>query len=70
MSMTLLSDFLQDLAAFQANYMQLSHFEYKLVRFLRLHIFLLDMSSDPPCACLFKQEGWDQLSTVVGFHLP
>lgn len=65
-----LSDLLQDLAEFQANYMQLSHFEYKLVRFLRLHIFLVGMSSDPPCTHLFKQEGWEQLSAVVGFHLP
>lgn len=65
-----LSDLLQHLAEFQANYMQLSHFESKSVAFLRLYIFLLDMSSDPPCTHLFKQEGWDKLSSVTGFHLP
>lgn len=65
-----LSDFLQHLAEFQGNDMQLSHFESKRVGFLRLHIFPLDMSSNPSCTSLFKQEGWDELPTVAGFHLP
>lgn len=66
------SDLLQHLAEFQANSTQLSHFESKPVWFRRLHVYLLDISSNPPpcCAHIFKQKGWDMLSVVVGFHLP
>lgn len=65
----ILSDLLQHLVEFQGNNMQLSHFKSKSVGFLRLHVFLLDVSSDPPCT-LFKQQGWDKLPAVVGFYLP
>lgn len=64
------SDLLQHLAEFQANCMQLSYFESKPVWFLRLHIYLLDVSSNPPPHTLythFQAEGWDKLSAVVGF---
>lgn len=44
-----LSDFLQHLVEFQGNFMQLSHFKSKSEGFLRVPIFLLAMSSDPPC---------------------
>jgi len=41
------SDLLQHLAEFQANCMQLSHFESKPVWFLRLCTYLLDIISNP-----------------------
>lgn len=44
-----LSDFLQRLVEFQGNFMQLSHFKSKSEGLLRFPIFLLAMSSDPPC---------------------
>lgn len=52
-----LSDLLQHLAEFQANCMQLPHFESKPAWFLRLHIYLLDRSSNPPPYTYFQAEG-------------
>jgi len=66
------SDLLQHLAEFQANCMQLPHFESKPAWFLRLSIYLLDISSNlpPPCTHILKQKDWDNLPGAVGFHLP
>lgn len=55
------SDLLQHLAEFQANCMQLSHFESKPVWFLRLHIYLLDVSGNPPPYTHFQAEGLGQV---------
>lgn len=58
------SDLLQHLAEFQANCMQLSHFESKPVWFLRLHIYLLDVSGNRPPYTHFQAE---ELGQVVSY---